>query len=1147
MMHLYSADSAGPLSQKLAEVLSESPADPFTPEWLAVPSDGMRRWVTLELARHLGASAPGAGDGITANFVRAYPGTLRNAVLAIDRDEDQPDPWSIDRMVWSVLDDLVNPGSRTGLPGGVVPQAGPSLYARARRIADLFDRYHLHRPHMVRQWSRGRFVDGGGRPIAGHALWQAQLWSGVRARIGEPSPPERLPALLRRLHDGEDLLDLPPRLVFFGFTLLPAGEFLAVARAAAASRHVHLFLLEPTHLDPDALLRSSPTPAEGATRLRSNDNTAGLVEQPLLRSWGRLHRETALQLADLRSEGVPVQRVEEPGPTGRAPSLLGRLQQDIRRNAAPEAMVVGDPVDDSVQFHSCFGTTRQVEVLRDALLHLLADPDSDLTEDDIVVLCPALDRFAPLIEAVFGRTADSTAPPAATEGESSDRHGAPALRYRVADRSIRSVNPVLSAASSLLQLVAGRFDVSSVLEFLALGPVRQRFGFDDDALGVIAEWMDATNVRWGLDPSQRQREGLPDSVVSNTWDAAMSRLLVGSAVFDEELRLAVGEVAPYGVEGGDVETAGRLAEAIGCLTELAEEASVARPVAEWVRLLRRTCTELFSARRDMAWQVEALGRVLAEVDESATIGGAPSSVDLEFDDVRKLLDERLDDKVGRADFFRGGITVTSMTPLRWVPFRVVCLLGMDQAAFGVEGSAGDDLSSLFPQIGDRDPRGEARETLLEAVLAAQDHLVVVREGRDVRTNQVVPQAVVTAELYESVLSSVVAGDRPRVAARLEVDHPRHPFDERCFEPGGLVEGTVWGFDRDELDGALARRRQSPRRPPLLDGPLDPVESGVIELSDLHRFLRNPTAAFFSERLGVRLPRPEDEAPTVLPVDIGGLEGWGIGTRLLDARLDGFTFGQWLNYERQLGTLPPPPLGGDRIRALDRSVEALLDAARCSGLVQGSAEPFPVDALLPDGTRVVGSVSLRLARPTPGPAQLYYSRAKSSHRVAAWLDHKALAATDATVAWRSLAVSRPEKNGGDVEVTDLVPAPGIAGDRQRAAEVLAVAVDCYRRGMTEPIPLFPNFSYRLYRGQAGPGRWHGYSFPEDGDHPAVRLAFGDSDYDAITHLDPRPTDPPGPKGRALRFAMHLFRTIDRSTARGPGAGAVRVPAGSADPE
>jgi len=80
-MHLYSADRAEDLVGKLAEVLQADPLDPMQPEWLAVPSDGMRRWVLLELARHLGASRPGGGDGIAANFVRAYPGTLRSIVL----------------------------------------------------------------------------------------------------------------------------------------------------------------------------------------------------------------------------------------------------------------------------------------------------------------------------------------------------------------------------------------------------------------------------------------------------------------------------------------------------------------------------------------------------------------------------------------------------------------------------------------------------------------------------------------------------------------------------------------------------------------------------------------------------------------------------------------------------------------------------------------------------------------------------------------------------------------------------------------------------------------------------------------------------------------------------------------------------------
>jgi hypothetical protein len=216
--------------------------------------------------------------------------------------------------------------------------------------------------------------------------------------------------------------------------------------------------------------------------------------------------------------------------------------------------------------------------------------------------------------------------------------------------------------------------------------------------------------------------------------------------------------------------------------------------------------------------------------------------------------------------------------------------------------------------------------------------------------------------------------------------------------------------------------------------------------------------------------------------------------------------------------------------LDRTVQAMLDAAHAAGMEPGPARPYPVDAQLPDGTRVVGSVPLRLGAPSgeaSGPAELYYSKFKPVHRVAAWLDLMALSVTDPGRPWRSLAVSRPERPGADPTVNDLVAAPAVAGGLS-AAEALAVAVDCYRRGMTEPLPLFPTFSYHLYRGSGPRGRWKGYLVPEDGDDPAVRLAFGDADFEAITGLDPRPGDPAGVKGRAMRFATYLHRTIDRTT-------------------
>ena len=92
MLHLSSASRARALAAALAQVLSEPPEDPMTPEWIAVPTTPMRRWLALELARSLGASGPGAADGIAANIDFGSPDSLRQIVLAAGR-AGEGDPW----------------------------------------------------------------------------------------------------------------------------------------------------------------------------------------------------------------------------------------------------------------------------------------------------------------------------------------------------------------------------------------------------------------------------------------------------------------------------------------------------------------------------------------------------------------------------------------------------------------------------------------------------------------------------------------------------------------------------------------------------------------------------------------------------------------------------------------------------------------------------------------------------------------------------------------------------------------------------------------------------------------------------------------------------------------------------------------------
>ena len=66
---------------------------------------------------------------------------------------------------------------------------------------------------MITNWAAGGDVDAAGQPLPGDRAWQAELWRRLRARIGVPSPAERLADACAALRADGGLVDLPPELV----------------------------------------------------------------------------------------------------------------------------------------------------------------------------------------------------------------------------------------------------------------------------------------------------------------------------------------------------------------------------------------------------------------------------------------------------------------------------------------------------------------------------------------------------------------------------------------------------------------------------------------------------------------------------------------------------------------------------------------------------------------------------------------------------------------------------------------------------------------------------------------------------------------------------------------------------------------------
>jgi exodeoxyribonuclease V gamma subunit len=1019
---VHRSSDAATLARGLAEVLSIPPADPFAPEIVAVPAKGVERWLAQRLAHVLGAQD---GDGVCANVVFPKPARLLDEViqsvsperaLAVER-------WSPQATIWPLLE--IIDASAASDPwcrplaqhlGTEDDDKGRRLVV-ARRLARLFDDYGQSRPEMLRSWAAGADEDGAGAPLPEDLTWQAELWRRLREHLSTPNPAEDLANVCAVLAEQPTLSSAPQRLSVFGASRLSPAR-LQVLAALAAHRDVHLWLHHASPALWDTVKASPPA------RRRREDQARRRLTNPLL---GSLSRDI-LELQQLLATTVPDATDELHPPPPPPDTLLGWLKHDLAVDRVPTEPPVLDVEDRSVQVHACHGRTRQVEVLREVIVGLLAD-DPTLEPRDVLVMCPDVETFAPIIAATFALGSDDDG-----------AHPASRLRVRLADRALRQTNDLFGVLAQLLDLGTARITSSQLLDLAGQAAVRRRFGFTDEEIERLRDWTVGSGVRWGLDTDHRRGWQL-DGLEQGTWRAGLDRLLLGVAM--EGAAVIYQDVVPLDdVDSADIDLAGRFAELVDRVGAAQALMSGRHSPEQWLGGLEQAVLDIAAVSHDTAWQLVHLRGELGDISDPA----AGSTVPLGLADVRALLAEVLAGRPTRASFRTGTLTVCTLVPMRSVPHRVVCLLGLDDGVFPRQSIRdGDDVLARDPWVGERDPRSEDRQLLLDAITATRDRLVITFTGADERTGAPVPPAVPLGELLDALDRTATTADGRPVREAVTTHHPLQPFDPRNFAPGQLGLERPFSFDPLGLAGAMAA--SGPREQPqaFLSQPLPALPAADVSLADLHRLLAHPARGFLRQRLQVAQTRAEDEPAETIPVKLDQLQAWQIGDRLLEQRLAGLDPAACIAIEQRRGALPPGPLGVTTLTEVGPVVDGLLHA---SALERAhDPEQYDVDIALDDGTRLLGTV---LGVRADVILSLTYSTLAAGHRLRAWIDLLALTATGPDRGWRAVAFGRGSKDRqGRVRLARSVLGPVSVAD---ARATLHDLVALYRAGLRSPLPI-----------------------------------------------------------------------------------------------
>ncbi|MEB3021451.1 exodeoxyribonuclease V subunit gamma [[Mycobacterium] crassicus] len=1007
-LHLHRAERTDVLADGLGALLATPPADPFAQELVLVPARGVERWLSQRLSHVLGAGS--GGDGVCAGVEFRSPISL----IAEITGAGDADPWSPDAMTWPLLavidaslDEPWCPTLAKHLGHGDPSPEGElrrgRRYAVARRLAGLFASYARQRPQLLADWLNHAPGD-----LDTDLAWQPPLWRALVAAMGIDPPHVRHEQTLAGLREAP-AETLPPRLSLFGHTRLACTE-IELLGALATHHQLHLWLPHPS----DRLWQALSGEHGAIPRIEDTSRTA--AEHPLLRTLGRDLREMQRGLPQLQTD-------EYLGSPASSDTLLGWLQSDLAGNAIrPDGRVFATS-DRSLQVHSCHGPARQIDVLREVLLGLLAD-DPTLQPRDIIVMCPDIETYAPLIVAAFGL------------GElAGENHPAHLLRVQLADRAPIQTNPLLGVAAALLEITESRVTASAVLNLAQTPAVRARFAFTDDDLEIITGWVRSANIRWSFDAAHREPYGL-GRIQHNTWRFGLDRILTGVAMSDDSRAWLDTALPLDDVGSNQVELAGRLAEFLARLQAASDPLTGVRPLTEWITTLLDGVAALTRVSVDDGWQAGQLNRELTDVLRQAD---TRTGTELRLPDVRAMLAGRLAGRPTRANFRTGGLTVCTLVPMRSVPHRVVCLVGLDDGVFPrVAHVNGDDVLARRPRTGERDLRSEDRQLLLDAVCAATETLVITYTGADEHSGKPQPPAVPLAELLDTLDATTGSPVRKQVV----IEQPLQPFDIRNVTPGALGTPGPFTFDPTARTAAEAAAGKRSEPPGLFTAVLTP-RVGDVELAELLAFFKDPIKGFF-RALDYTLPWDVDGVEDAMPVEIDSLATWGVGDRMLTDMLSGMHPDDAANAEWRRGTLPPGRLGMRTACEIRDQARTLAEAAIPHR--RGDPAAYDIDLDLGGGRRLTGTVPGVYGTRT---VSVTYSKLAAKHVLQDWIALQALAAQYPDRAWSALSIGRDSRNPIGLRLFAPAPVP---------PAVLRQLVDIYDAGRREPIPLPLKTSY-----------------------------------------------------------------------------------------
>ncbi|NLR59673.1 exodeoxyribonuclease V subunit gamma [Chitinophaga polysaccharea] len=828
------SNSLNSLSSGLAQDLQDAGNSVFQPHYIITQTEGMNNWLKLQLADRLGIAA-------NCRFLKPNDLLYQLYVLLGGPYSEVLSPQNLSWLVFKLLGQEEFMAKFPKVAAYYADQNGESDLKRmalAEKVADLFDQYQVYRPEMIQAWTYTN------TPELASAGWQHWLWVKVKQLSGGALPDKTivgnyiLDTLHNTGHNKSALTSRMPVIHLFGLSIITAYH-VKILHELSSYIDVHFHIINPAPgvfwFDDRNEKQLARWRQKGLNEL--DNNKAG---NALLTGWGRIIQDSfSLFFAyDAFINGYEEIESVEPG----TDTLLHKIQHDIFSAAAPSdrlPLTAQNITDGSITINACYTVAREVEVLYNYLVHLVAQRKEALSPRDIVVMVSDIDAYAPYIKAVFNNAPYT-------------------FRYTIADESYTDNDNIFNALHAILTMSEESFKSEAVVQLLDFSYIRKRFNLTDPV--QIRRIIEAANIRFGINGQKK------DETHFVSWQYGIQRIMYGICMSGEE-EYGMGEDSFFPLditEGSDAHDVIRFCHFAEVLMSSILDRRRPRTIVEWVAYTERVLHNMvFEPVEDIDEDYNTLVKQLTTYNALNEF----MSEKVTFEVFSHSFLDTLTGSTRAGLFVNGGITFCSLIPMRSIPFKIVALMGLNYDKFPRrENKSSFNLMEENRQKGDRNVKENDKHLFLETLLSAREYLYISYLGKNAKDNADLPPSALVDELIDYIEAGTLSPETVR--QRLVTLQPLQSFSRKYAG----TDARLFSYLSAKTTAGKSFLNENKTASPLT--------FEEITLDELISFFKNPVRAYYNKVLGIRYNDNQLLLSETEIFDLNKLQQWSIKNELL---------------------------------------------------------------------------------------------------------------------------------------------------------------------------------------------------------------------------------------------------------------------------